>query len=144
MPKILIINSSNLGNFFPENTRRPRTALKNKTLRAGKYFQRQKMINSKSGNVSISFMNISFILISIVAFFGAFYLYQVNDLISKGYEIKALKNQIQNGQEISQKNKIKEVELQSMYNIEKSAQNLNLISSDGASYLEINESVAMK
>jgi len=75
---------------------------------------------------------------------GAFYLYQVNDLATKGYEIRDIENQIQMLEKESKKMKIKEVELRSMYNIEKSTQELNLISPQSVTYVEMESSVAMK
>ena len=44
----------------------------------------------------------------------------------------------------NEQEKIKEVELRSMRNIEKSIENLNLVSSNEVSFLEINGPVAMK
>lgn len=76
--------------------------------------------------------------------FGAFYLYQVNDLATKGYEIRDIENRIQVLEKESKKMKIKEVELRSMYNIEKSTQELNLVSPKNVTYVEMDSSVAMK
>jgi hypothetical protein len=75
---------------------------------------------------------------------GAVYLYQVNDLATKGYEIRDIENRIQVLEKESKKMKIKEVELRSMYNIEKSTQELNLVSPQSVTYVEMNSSVAMK
>ena len=85
-----------------------------------------------------------FILAGIVAFAGAFYLYQVNSLAAKGYELTDLQNKVGVLQEANKKNRIQEVELMSMYNIEKATQNSNLVSLSDASYLELNGPVAMK
>ncbi len=99
---------------------------------------------SVSGKTKISFMGFSFILMITIGFSGAFYLYQVNDLINKNYKVQSLKNQIQELKKTSQKNKIKQVELQSMYNIEKATQNFGLVHTDKVIYLETNGTVAMK
>lgn len=115
-----------------------------KVLRIKKHTRRRTAEISKKGGIKISFMGISFIFTVIIIFSGAFYLYQVNDLVNKGYTVTSLQTQIQNLQEANQKSKIKEVELQSMYNIEKNTQALGLVNSNNVSYLEINNSVAMK
>jgi hypothetical protein len=89
-------------------------------------------------------MSFSFILLTVLVISGAFYLYQVNDLVHKNYEVKAWKNKIQELQKNGQKNKIKEVELQSMYNIEKATQDFGLVPTNKVTYIEIDGTVAMK
>ena len=75
---------------------------------------------------------------------GSFYLYQVNDLATKGYEIRDIENEIKNLKADNEKNKIKEVELKSMHNIEKIAEDLNLVSSKNSTYVNLNSPVAMR
>lgn len=75
---------------------------------------------------------------------GSVYLYQVNSVITKGYEIREKEAGIQELKKESQQLKIREVELKSMYSIEKSMGDLNLITSSGVSYVEENEPMAMK
>lgn len=96
----------------------------------------------KSGNSGLS--SLCFMLCAVIIFFGAFYLYQVNDLATKGYEIKEAENRIANLEKENKKMQIREVELRSMYNLEKATQNLDLVSAQNASYLEMNSPVAMK
>lgn len=75
---------------------------------------------------------------------AAVYLYQVNAIATKGYEIKKIESAIQDLQKENQTLQIKEVELKSMYNIEKSVNNLNLVGSPNVSYIETDGPVAMK
>jgi len=75
---------------------------------------------------------------------GSAYLYQVNGIVTKGYEIREYEAKIQDLEKESQQLQIKEVELKSMYNIEKSMDNLNLVTSAGVSYIKENEPMAMK
>ncbi len=75
---------------------------------------------------------------------GSVYLYQVNSVITKGYEIREREAGIQELKKESQQLKIREVELKSMYSIEKSMGDLNLVTSSGVSYVEENEPMAMK
>lgn len=102
-------------------------------------------IEAKSkGSAKILFLASVFVLIFAVFMGGAFYLYQVNDLATKGYEIRDAESRIQNLEKENKKMKIKEVELRSMYNIEKSTQELNLVSPVNVSYIKMDVSVAMK
>jgi hypothetical protein len=96
------------------------------------------------GNTKIVFLSLVSVLVLMVFVSGAFYLYQVNDLATKGYEIRDMENRIQTLEKESKKMQIKEVELRSMYNIEKSTQELNLVSPQSITYVEMDSSVAMK
>lgn len=98
---------------------------------------------SSRGSVKIGLTGIGFILAAIILVCGAFYLYQVNDLATKGYEVKDLENKIDDLKKENEKYKIHEVELKSMYNIEKATEDLDLVGSTDISYLEINGPVAM-
>jgi hypothetical protein len=82
--------------------------------------------------------------ICMIVFFGCHHLYQINDLATKGYEIREMENQIAELKKINEKNRIREVELRSMYNIEKEVPNLNLVTSKNIVYLDTNGSIAMK
>ncbi|GEM_PF-1421140 len=84
------------------------------------------------------------VLATVVVFSGAFYLFQVNSLTAKGYELKELQNNLLSLQEANKKGRIQEVELMSMYNIEKVTQNSDLVSLNDVTYLELNSPVAMK
>jgi hypothetical protein len=95
------------------------------------------------GSAGIIFLSLALLLVMIVVG-GAFYLYQVNDMATKGFEIKDLELQIQALEKERRKMEIKEVELRSMYNIERSTEELNLITPPGISYIEAPSPVAMK
>ena len=96
------------------------------------------------GSFELNFKSLSIILGSIIFVLGVFYLYQVNDLATMGYEIRDIEKEIYSLSEINKDNRIKEVELKSMYNIEKTAEDLNLVSTKEVTYLNLNEEVAMK
>jgi len=100
--------------------------------------------SKQEGNSGISFLFLTSILAFAVFICGTVYLYQVNDLATKGYEIKDIEDRIQILEKEGKKMKIKEVELRSMYNIEKSTQELNLVSPANVTYVEMDSSVAMK
>jgi len=107
--------------------------------------EKRKETQSESAkNDQSGFTAACFLLCTVIIMAGAFYLYQVNDLATKGYEIRDVQNQIA---DLSQKNKdmqIKEVELESMYNIEKATNNLDLINAQNVSYMEMDSSMAMR
>lgn len=96
------------------------------------------------GNVRISAASMVFVVFTLFLATGFFYLYQVNDLATKGYEIKEIENRIKDLEEEGKKLKIKETELRSMYTIEKDTENLNLVNSENISYIEVNGPVALK
>lgn len=84
-----------------------------------------------------------FVLAMILSFCGVFYLYEINSLATKGYEIKEAENKIRELARDSRQLKIREVELRSMYTIEKSMKDFNLVSSSNVAYVEIDGPVAM-
>lgn len=84
------------------------------------------------------------VLAFLIIMAGSFYLYQVNDLATKGFEVRDLEKRIQSLEKEEKQMQIREVELRSMYNIEKSTEDLNLVNPSNITYLEINGPVAMK
>jgi len=127
MVRNLVINGSNFGNRINKN--RPRNAEKRLVA---------------SGSTKISLVAWFLVLATAVIFSGAFYLFQVNSIATQGFEIKKIENKIQDAEKENKKLKIKEIELKSMYNIEKATQEFNLVSPEDISYVEIDGPVAMK
>jgi len=142
MSRIITLNS---GNF--RNMRATRNSgsldMSSKILSIMAKSARKKQYQPK-GSVRIGLSQSVFALFLVSAISGAFYLYQVNDLATKGYEIKEIENQISELQKENKRMEIREVELKSMYNVEKATENLDLVSATNVSYLEINGPVAMK
>jgi len=97
-----------------------------------------------SGKVKIGLAAGVSLMVVAVLICGALYLYQVNDIATKGYEIREMEKKIQDLDREGKKLQIKEVELKSMYNIEKSMENSNLVTSSEVTYVEIKSPVAMK
>jgi cell division protein FtsL len=127
MVRNLVINGFSLGNRL--NKTRPIKAEKRAVA---------------SGSTKISLVAWSFVLAAAVIFSGAFYLFQVNSIATQGFEIKKIENTIQDAEKENKKLKIKEIELKSMNNIEKTTQEFNLVSPEDISYVEIDGPVAMK
>lgn len=105
-----------------------------------------KRVNSQNCRGSVTFSSKATVIILVFMAFvcGSFYLYQVNDLATKGYEIRDIENEIKKLKADNEKNKIQEVELKSMHNIEKVAEDLNLVSSKDSTYINLKGPVAMK
>lgn len=101
-------------------------------------------ISGEKGSVKINFIGMFFSFIFVASFLGGIYLYQVNDLIKKGYQIREIENKLNELKKENELSKIEEVDLRSMRNIEKSIENLNLVSSNEVSFLEVNGPVAMR
>ena len=144
MSRILTINSRS---FAPSESLAPRT--RNKTnvdsrilsMRGKKSKENER--SEARGSARRGLVAACFLLIVFVLFSGAFYLYQVNDLATKGYKMKEAENRIAELEKESKKMEIREVELRSMYNVEKSTQDLNLVNTQNISYVEMNSPVAM-
>lgn len=105
---------------------------------------RRSETNETKGSVRVGLVSACLLVLGVVLVFGAYYLYQVNDLATKGYEIRDMENRIAELEKEGKKMEIKEVELRSMYNIEKATQDLNLVNSTSVSYVEVNSPIAMK
>jgi len=135
MSRVLILNKSAAS---PEQARtRKAPAL------AGGVFSSNEQ-RGIAGRVQINLISLIFAIAVGACVCGACYLYQVNDIATKGYEIRELEDKIQELNKESKKMEIHEVELRSMYNIEKASQDLNLVDSGDVTYVEINGPVAMK
>ena len=98
----------------------------------------------KRGSVKIGLMGAGFLMIVSVILGSAFYLFQVNDLAMKGYEIRDWENRIAELKKENKKMQIREMELRSMYAMEKVASDFNLVNPTNVSYLELNGPVALK
>ena len=124
----------------------PALLSKNRPIRRGAALSNKKEIIKKEtalqGSMKIGLAGI--MLTGMIIFAGGFYLYQVNSIASEGFEMQDVQNKIQEYQKEGRDLEIKEVESRSMYNIEKSAKDLNLINSSNVSYIELNGPMAMK
>lgn len=85
-----------------------------------------------------------YLLFAMLGVCGGLYIYEINALATKGYEIRELENKTSELTQESRQLKIRETELKSMYTIEKSMKDLNLVSSSNVSYVEMDRPVAMK
>lgn len=147
MSKVLTIKRAEFG-FFTSKSSRER--IKSASPNCSVFSMREcrkanRSISSNCrGSVDFSPKGIIIFLTSTLLIVGAVYLYQVNDLATKGFEIKEIEDRIKKLKEDNEKNKIREVELRSMYNIEKATEELNLVNPNEISYLNIGGSMAMK
>ena len=94
---------------------------------------------SKVGGVTLNF-----ILVTIICAIGFFYIYEVNNLATKGFEIKDLEAQLEKQKKENENLNIRAAELKSMYNIEEKTKNLNMVVPKDISYLNVPGNVAMK
>ncbi len=122
--------------------------LKSRRVRNGSsgfYLSGQKGgLDNYAGNARVGVVSVASLVLIIFFLSGFIYLYQVNDLATKGFEIKEIENKIQSLEENGKKLKIKETELKSMHTIERDVEGLNLVSSKDVSYVEINGPIALK
>lgn len=146
MTKILTMNRTGFACLGRGNVRQTRK----KTMSNCSIFnmegstKKDRILSQDKEEINVGSRGIILILSGVVIFFGVFYLYQVNNLATKGYEIREMESKIATLNDANRKNKIYEMELRSMHNIEKEMQDLNLVSPTNITYLDMNGSVAMK
>ena len=97
-----------------------------------------------AGRIQISLASATLALILLFCACGALYLFQVNSIATKGFEVRELEGKIEDLKKEGRKMEIREVELRSMYNIEKASKDLELVESKEVTYVEINGPMAMK
>jgi cell division protein FtsL len=134
MAKILIINKHNSEDY------RKKVAEDSSETKSS----RTEFGMSKRGSIRIGLASAGFLVTFFIIFSSAFYLFQVNDLAVKGYDIRDLENKISELEKENKQMQIREMELRSMYVIEKSAREFNLVSPVNVSYLEVNNTVAIR
>ena len=93
----------------------------------------------KAGRITLTF-----VLVTLICAFGVFYIFEVNNVATQGYKIRALEKQAQDLKDKNEKLKIREAELRSMYNIEEKTRDLNMTVPKDVSYLSLPGNVAMK
>lgn len=146
MSVVLTINKTGLANYASSSRSRrsKKTTYMSRNFLGMKKNSTALRKNSGQKSPATGFKKAGLVLAIAIILSGVFYLYQVNDLATKGYEMKEAENRIARLKEANEKNKIQELEFRSMYNIEKATESLNLVSSNNVSYLEIDGPVAMK
>lgn len=100
--------------------------------------------NFLSGKSKISLVSLVAFVFTVLILGGIVYLFQVNDLATKGFEVKEIETKIDDLQEERKNLKLKETELKSMYNLEKEVKDLNLVNCSNISYIEKDGPLAMK
>lgn len=89
-------------------------------------------------------VTLSFFLVVLVCATGVFYIFEVNNLATKGYEIDKLEKQLNNLQKENERLQIEAAELKSMYRIEEKTKELNMVVPKDVSYMNLPGDVAMK
>jgi cell division protein FtsL len=108
---------------------------------SARFGERKKMFKAqpKLGRVTLSF-----VLVALVCAAGVFYIFEVNNLATKGYEIRELENRLEKLRKENENLRIQEAELKSMYKIEEKTKELNMVVPANVSYLNLPGDVAMK
>ncbi len=89
----------------------------------------------RPGNlVSTRVLNLS--MLSAIIFFGLLYLFQVNSMGTKGYEIRRLEQQVRQVESEQKNLQIKASDLQSIDRIQSNAQSLNFVPATNVTYLK--------
>ncbi len=85
--------------------------------------------------VSVGPVALCFISIFILCLLSLFYLAQANQTATKGYEIRALEDQLETLREEQKKLELKAAELQSVRNVEEGSRQLNMVPVEKVVYL---------
>lgn len=83
------------------------------------------------------------VVLACAVFSGLLYIYSINQTATKGIEIRRIETEISRYKEENELLKIREAELKSLYNIEESSKNLQMVDSENVKYLEESSSVAI-
>lgn len=147
MSKVLVINYRGSGDYL--GCARMKTGKRSENsfcslLSGGNQKKETRQASNQKGGAKISLLGAGSFMLVFIACTAAFYLFQVNELANKGYEIRDLEKKIQTLEKDNKSMQIKEVELTSMYSIEKATENLGLVNSAEASYVSMSGTVAMK
>lgn len=105
--------------------------------------KRKNNFNQKTVKVNAAgFISPVFIVLACMAFSGLFYMYSVNQTAVKGLAIRNAEKDILQQQKDNESLKIKEAELKSLYRIEDSSRQQNMVDSTNVKYLEESQTVA--
>jgi cell division protein FtsB len=94
---------------------------------------------SKMGGVTLNF-----VIVTLICMVGFLYIYEVNNLATKGYDIKKFESELEQLKKDNENLNIRATELKSMNNIEEKTKDLNMVAPKDISYLNIPGNVAMK
>jgi len=107
-----------------------------------RFGERKRSLRSKGEKVGK--ISLSFFLVSLVCATGVFYIFEVNNLATKGYEINKLEGELAKLRKENEMLGIQAAELKSMYRIEEKTKELNMVVPKDISYIDLPGDVAMK
>jgi cell division protein FtsL len=93
-------------------------------------------LSAKRTKASVSKKVLNLSLLIAIVFFGILYLFEVNDLGTKGYQIRNLEQQVRQVEENQKNLQIQTSDLQSIDRIQQQAQILNFVPSTTITYLK--------
>ena len=98
----------------------------------------QPLFKKKSKTNPIFVMRINLVLVALIALFGFLYLFQINALGTRGYEIRQTEQRIKVLQAENKVLQIKSSSLSSITQIQKDAETLNMVPASDVTYLKDN------
>jgi cell division protein FtsL len=104
--------------------------------------ERKKTVNIQT--MKVGSITLNFLLAILICMLGVFYIFEVNSIATKGYEIKKMETQIGELKRQNENLKIQAAELKSMYSIEEKTKDLNMVAPKDVSFLSLPGNVAMK
>lgn len=81
-------------------------------------------------------INFGMLIFAALVMFGLLYLFQVNSISTKGYEVSRLQKQVQTLTESAKRLELESAELKSIQGIEARVKTLNMVPSAGVNYVK--------
>jgi cell division protein FtsL len=96
----------------------------------------QPLFRKKTKGDSSSFTHLNLALLALIVTFGFLYLFQINSLGTRGYEIRQMEQKIKVLQAENKGLQIQSSSLSSITQIQKAAENLNMVPATNVTYLK--------
>jgi len=107
-----------------------------------RFGERKRVLKNRSfrlGNITLNLM-----LAVLICAAGVYYIFEVNNLATKGYDIKKMESDLETLKKENEQLNIRAAELKSMHNIEEKTKDLNMTAPKDVSYINLPGNVAMK
>ncbi len=104
----------------------------------------ERKVTLKAHKAKVGRVTSSFFLVALVCALGVYYIFEVNKIAVRGYEIRELESKLEKIKKDNETLQIQAAELKSMYKIEERTKELNMIVPKDISYLNLPGDVAMK
>jgi len=101
-----------------------------------KFNKKQNLINPiKQRKIDLSQNGLKILLLVLIVFVGLSYLYYINQTATGGFDIKGMENQIDEMKKDNKQLQVHTAEMQSLSNIEKASEEMQMVATTSIKYL---------